>query len=47
MAIKELIYLAPVVSVHRLPRGRVEVFSDCVVELTGDDWVVGCLFASS
>ena len=29
-----------------LPHGWVEVVADCVVELTGDDWVVGCLFAS-
>ena len=31
---------------YRLPRGRVEVISDCVVELTGDGLVVGCLCAS-
>ena len=34
------------VFVRRLPRGWVEVIADCVVELTGDVWVVDGLFAS-
>ena len=34
------------VFVCRLPRGCVEVISDCMVNLTGDDWVVDGLFVS-